>query len=267
MKLIDVFLFNDELDMLEARLEYLYDHVDRFVLIEGDRTFTGVNKPFHYEENKDRFERFADKISNFKFITDAQFDLAKYPWSYENKQRNYIGFCLDEYDPEDIIMVSDLDEIPDRNKLSQIKDAAYRNDVAVTHQTVFSYNLSTKLEVQGWLAAFAARKRVVLGQTPDRIRKSFGVDDVQLRGEVATTVVENAGWHLVNFMSAEKIAEKISNSCHFEFNTDHFKDLVRIQTCIDDRLDLYERDSQDYSEVDPDEVFPEDFLEIFAQWK
>jgi beta-1,4-mannosyl-glycoprotein beta-1,4-N-acetylglucosaminyltransferase len=267
MKLIDVFLFNDELDMLEARLEYLYDHVDRFVLIEGDRTFTGVAKPFHFEENKDRYSRFADKISAYKFITDEVFDLAKYPWAYEKKQRNYIGFCLDEYNSEDIIMVSDLDEIPNRDKIEQIKETAYRNDVALLHQEVFSYNLNTKLDVQGWIAAYAARKKFVLGQTPDRIRKSFGVVDVTLNGDIVIGTVMNAGWHLANFMTAEKISEKISNSCHFEFNTNHFKDVERIQECIDQRTDLYERDLQTYSEVDPEEVFSEDFLEIFEQWK
>ena len=267
MKLIDVFLFNDELDMLEARLEYLYDYVDEFVLIESDRTFTGKPKPFIFEENKDRFSRFLSKITNYKFVTDVHFDLVRYPWSYENKQRNYIGFCLDSYDSEDIIMVSDLDEIPDRNKLAEVKDTAYRNDIAVMHQNIFSFNLNTKLDVQGWLAPYAARKRIVLSQTPDRIRKSFGVHDIELRGEIVTKVVENAGWHLVNFMSPEKIIEKIESSCHFEFNKDEFKDLGHIQKCIDERLDLYDRDKQTFSAVVPEEYFPEEFLIVFEKWK
>ena len=61
-KKYDVFIFYNELDLLEIRLNILYNHVDFFIIVESNRTFTGKNKPLYYKENKDRFIKFHDKI-------------------------------------------------------------------------------------------------------------------------------------------------------------------------------------------------------------
>ena len=62
MKVFDVFLFFNELDLLEVRLNLLYPFVDHFVINEATKTFSGLDKPLYYLENKDRFEKFQDKI-------------------------------------------------------------------------------------------------------------------------------------------------------------------------------------------------------------
>ncbi len=64
MKIIDTFMFNDELDLLESRLEYLYDHVDHFVLVESNVTHRGAPKTIFYSLYKDRFEKYQDKNNN-----------------------------------------------------------------------------------------------------------------------------------------------------------------------------------------------------------
>ena len=64
MKIIDTFMFNDELDLLESRLEYLYDHVDHFVLVESNVTHRGAPKTIFYSLYKDRFEKYQDKITH-----------------------------------------------------------------------------------------------------------------------------------------------------------------------------------------------------------
>lgn len=264
MKLIDVFLFNDEFRMLENRLEYLYDHVDYFVLVEGDKTFSGHKKPFYFDDNKRRYSKYLNKILNFKFVSDDRiFDLAWDPWQYEVAHRTHISFCLDSFDPDDIILVSDLDEIPNKDKLPQIKNDAHRDDITSLHYNTFCYNLKTKSNSDGLFAAYAAKKRIVLSHGPNRIRKSFGFTDISLKGEVSYNTVNDAGWHLNNFFPAQIIANKIYHSALLEYKTEHFLDAKRIQSCIDDRLDLYERDKQTYSEIDPEKYFPSDFLKIF----
>jgi len=61
-KIYDTFLFFNELDLLEIRLTMLYPHVDYFVISECDYTFSGKQKPFYFDENKEKFSKFMDKI-------------------------------------------------------------------------------------------------------------------------------------------------------------------------------------------------------------
>lgn len=266
MQLVDVFLFNDEFDLLEKRLEYLYDYVDHFVLIEGDKTFGGTDKPFYFEENKDRYAKYLNKISNFRFVsTDREINLARDPWQYEVMQRTHISFCLDSFDANDIMIIGDLDEIPNRNKLEEIKNAAYRDDIAMLQYHQYSYNLTTQSNGHGCFTAYAAKKRVALSHGPNKIRKSFSVVDAELKGEIGIGIVMDAGWHLTYFFPVEQIPEKISESCLLEYKTDYFLDIDRIQKCVDNRLDLFERLPQTYIEVDPKQIFPSDFLDIFME--
>ena len=66
----DIFTFNNELDMLEIRLNVLNDYVDYFVIVESTETFSGVPKPLYYELNKNRFSEFHHKIIHH-IVTDT----------------------------------------------------------------------------------------------------------------------------------------------------------------------------------------------------
>ena len=78
-KIIDCFIFYNELDMLEYRLSILYDVVDYFVICEASRTFVGKPKPYFYNENKERFSRYADKIIHVMMTDDNT------QWRYSSK--------------------------------------------------------------------------------------------------------------------------------------------------------------------------------------
>jgi len=108
-KIYDCFLFFNELDILEIRLQELKDHVDFFVLVECGETFTGNPKPYYFEENKDRFKEFLPKIIHIKVPANSSVSGA---WPKQNFQRNCIERGLTNCAAEDIIMISDLDEIP-----------------------------------------------------------------------------------------------------------------------------------------------------------
>lgn len=108
MKIYDCFTFFNELDLLEVRLNELNNYVDYFVLVEAEESFTGNQKPLHFENNKERFKEFLDKIIHVK--------VEKRPglgdWPRQHFQRNCITRGLKDADPEDIIIISDIDEIP-----------------------------------------------------------------------------------------------------------------------------------------------------------
>ena len=105
----DTFMFRDELDMLEARLTELEDSpVYRHVLVEATTTHTGIPKPLYYDGNKERYARWADRIVHV--IADVSNE--PHPWAMEHAQRNHIWAAIADADPDDIVILGDVDEIP-----------------------------------------------------------------------------------------------------------------------------------------------------------
>ena len=112
----DCFCFFNELDLLEIRLNTLDSVVDKFILVESTLTFTGNSKPLYYTENKNRFEKFKNKIihiivDNFPSIPNATY--REIAWIREYTQRNAIlrGIPKTAKD-DDYLIIADLDEIP-----------------------------------------------------------------------------------------------------------------------------------------------------------
>ncbi|MEM8743584.1 MAG: hypothetical protein AAGF14_03000 [Pseudomonadota bacterium] len=117
-RIFDCFVFYNELDILEIRLNTLAPLVDYFVLVESPRTFTGQPKPLFYEENKARFAAFADKIIHV--VDDDMPEVAESTFVREAHQRSAIGRGLTQARGDDLVIVSDADEIP---KPDALKDA------------------------------------------------------------------------------------------------------------------------------------------------
>ena len=103
---IDCFTFFNELDLLEIRLHSLAPYVDRFVLVESPITHSGKPKPLFFEENKERFKGF-----NITHIISPPMEGGS--WDIEINQRGHILDGIKDADPEDVILISDVDEIPD----------------------------------------------------------------------------------------------------------------------------------------------------------
>src|SRR5687768_6312071 len=102
----DCFIFNDELDLLDLRLRFLDAAADRFVIVESERSLSGQPKPLLFRENKHRFEPWLHKIIHVVAPANNMT-----PWEYEFFQRNYIKQGLASCADEDIIIISDADEI------------------------------------------------------------------------------------------------------------------------------------------------------------
>jgi beta-1,4-mannosyl-glycoprotein beta-1,4-N-acetylglucosaminyltransferase len=258
MKIVDALTFNKELDLLEGRLEYLYNHVEYFLIVESNYTHTGKEKPLYFAENASRFAKYADKILPCRLIVDKNYDFTD-SWKLENQQRDFISLCLDSFDANDVIMVSDADEIPDRSQFANLRELMKSNNIVRFNQRMFYYNLSTRLaSFPTWGASYAAKKHYLNAKTANGLRMGC-------REETDGAI--NAGWHLTYFMAPEQIKNKLESFAHSVYNTDYYKDLVRIQACIEERRDLFDREDHEFEEVDPDTYFPEEFLEVFDKWK
>lgn len=106
----DTFLFNDELDLLEARLTELAPVVYRFVLVESDLTFQGSPKPLLYQENRERFAAWSDKIV---CVTATEVHEFLSPWAREHASREAVSRGLEGFwSANSVLLHGDLDEIP-----------------------------------------------------------------------------------------------------------------------------------------------------------
>lgn len=130
MQRIDTFMFHDELNMLECRLTELEDVMDYFVLVEATVTHQGDPKPLYYDENRERFARWNDRIihvvaddlttrrnqSRLGLVRDYDGDteVSHEAWQSENSQREYCADGLARLDlaDDDLIFHGDIDEIP-----------------------------------------------------------------------------------------------------------------------------------------------------------
>jgi hypothetical protein len=142
-KIIDAVFFYDELDMLTFRLTELNEHVDQFIIMESGIDFMGNSKPLIFKQNEHLFEKWKDKISYLSFnelssseleILDKVIKKNTLPISNFVKENNRTNIQLyllillhnsllssDLY-MEDIVMISDIDEIPDLSKLPEVID-------------------------------------------------------------------------------------------------------------------------------------------------
>ena len=119
MKVYDCFTFYNEFELLELRLNSLYNVVDYFVIVESNKTFTNKPKEYNFMARKDEFKKFFPKI---RYIMEN--DNVPYQgvgdWTIEINQRNHIMKGLTDAEPEDLVFISDLDEIPAPDILERI---------------------------------------------------------------------------------------------------------------------------------------------------
>ena len=122
-KIIDCFTFFNELDLLEVRLKYLYDVVDHFVIVEANRTYSGNKKEYILQNHLKRYAPFADKIILEQLDFDQCDHVKNTDWGRKNYQRDSIKKGLEKLsiEDDDILLISDLDEIPDKSAVEKLK--------------------------------------------------------------------------------------------------------------------------------------------------
>lgn len=228
MKIIDCFIFYNEVDLLRYRLRTLNSIVDHFVIIEANQTFMGKPKELYSAKVSSLLEEFNGKLThmiiNLPFREGALSTNKDEQWKNENFQRNSIGTALKQLPlkDDDIIIISDVDEIPDPNTLYMIKCEEIHVTINCLEQDFFYYNLQSKF-LNKWYHAKLIRYGLFkkIGKTCDEIRHYDCV------------TISPGGWHLSYFGDKEFIRNKIQNFSHAEHNIPETIDLDNIQRCID----------------------------------
>lgn len=238
-KIYDAFIFFNELDLLEIRLNLLDQHVDYFVLVEATQTFTGKTKPLYYQENKACFEKWNHKILHYVVdnipessddvsnrLKDAQLDPLEREilettlktdnipqdqaqWLREFYQKESIRKALVGLSDFDICFISDVDEIWNPNAaIDYTKDAVFK-----LRQDAYAYYLNNRSSEE-WAGTFATRYKNI---------RNASINHLDTPTKTSYQYVENGGWHFTNMGGAERIRQKLESYGHQEFNNDKIK--------------------------------------------
>lgn len=234
----DTFIFFNELDLLEIRLNILDGVVDRFVLVEATRTFQGNPKPLLFETNKHRFAKFNDRIIHV-IVDDIPIDAA--PFDREHFQRNAILRGLKACEEDDLVLISDLDEIPNPEA---IPASLEKGQIGFFVQKLFYYTLNTKcLELDSLPWSLIVRFNDI--GLPADLRKLLVAYQatVLAKSELGSTfrIIEDGGWHFSYLGGPEIIAAKLEAFSHSELNLEKFKDLHHIRSAMSDGSDIFGR--------------------------
>ena len=230
MKIFDCFMFYDEELLLDIRLNILNEYVDYFVIVESKFFHNGKKRDLKF--NIDKFKKFKDKIIYIVHTTEPKGiiklnanddeDLKSYKLIFnahlrENDQRNLIAQGLTEARDDDLILVSDVDEIPNFNSINLSKIS---NQIIIFQQEIFYYKFNRYLPNFTWHGTKACKKKKLI--SPQWLRniknKTFNfwrVDTFFSKNKYINKIfIPNGGWHFCNIKNANDIELKLKSYLH-----------------------------------------------------
>ena len=242
--IIDAFTFFNEKELVELRIKYLNDIIDCFLIVEADFTHTGKEKKWNFPKIlKNNLKEFSNKIQYHQMKVDLEKAEAEKSsnyigktlgrsWRVETMQRNYLKEVYKKFSSsDDIIIISDLDEIPSKDKISFIKSCDFKTIAPVAFdQALFHLNCNY-LNLEQWIGSVAITKKLIDKYEPQVFR------DYKNR----ISCFNEAGWSFSSFGGIKKVREKLEAFCHEEYNKEKYKDEAHVEKCIETGSDLFGR--------------------------
>ena len=255
MKIYDCFSYWDEDLLLDLRLNILDKYVDYFVIVEGNKTWQNNSKKLQF--NIEKFKNFRNKII---YVPVQDMPGGDNPYKRENFQRNCISRGLKNAEDDDIILISDLDEIPNPENLLMFEK---KMQYAVFKQMHFYYKLNLQNKSNPyWYGTRICIKRFLkspqwLRGLKFKKRPFWRLDKFRLNN-----IIDNGGWHFCNLKSPEKLLYKYNNLCETndpyifkEKINQKYLNLKEIEKKIQSGQDIIGR-KDIYEKVDIDSKFP-----------
>ena len=256
MKIFDCFMYFDEEVILDLRLNILNSYVDYFVIVESTYTHKGELRKLKFDHQKFKkfekkiiyltydfvpkniekiFEKDNEDIKSKKYILNANLR--------ENAQRNYISMGIKEADDNDIIIVSDVDEIPN---LEQLNFNKLKSKIIMFRQDMFYYKLNLKLPNYVWVGSKACKKKYL--KTPQWLRNikdkkfPFYRFDILFSKTKFTDIkfIDNGGWHFTNIKTAADIEHKLKSYLHHREFDENPISKNEIEKIIKDKRAIYD---------------------------
>ncbi len=248
MKVFDCFPFFNEFELLELRLETFYDIVDYFVIVEADKTHANIPKPFNFYERRDEFKKYFPKIHYIMDTTVVPYKGAG-DWSIENNQRNSIAKGLSAAEPDDLIMISDLDEFPNPAMLKTLIESFSDENKFVDFIAFYDTTPYTKNQLVPFHSGMRINKFLDLspvgcqqifhsyyfdwvnrdlpwsGTVIGKFKHMESPQDFRNARKVLPRIVDG-GWHFSSMGGVEKFWEKVRSAPDFQKVSNADKDFL-----------------------------------------
>tara|TARA_B100000029_G_scaffold422941_1_gene429905 strand:+ start:1803 stop:2612 length:810 start_codon:yes stop_codon:yes gene_type:complete len=264
----DCFSYWDEDLLLDLRLNILNEHVDYFVIVEGNKTWQNNPKKFRFNINN--YIKFKEKI---RYIKVEDLPDGDNPYLRENHQRNSISRGLYNAKDKDIIIISDLDEIPNPEAIKKFNSS---KRYAVFKQKHFYYKFNLQSESHPyWYGSKICLKKYLkspqwLRELKFKKRPFWRFDKYRLNN-----IIEEGGWHFCNLKSPEDLLYKYKNLCETndpvnfkEKIKEKYLNLESIRNKVNFGDDIIGRDHK-YKKIKIDKSFPKYLLENldnYSKW-
>tara|TARA_Y100000590_G_scaffold451570_1_gene593174 strand:- start:355 stop:1245 length:891 start_codon:yes stop_codon:yes gene_type:complete len=230
MKIFDCFMYFDEDLVLDLRLNMLDKFVDHFVVVESKFTHRGEKRELKFDLSK--FKKFENKIiyliydkepQGIKIINEQDSEPIKSTkyilnaGKRENGQRNYINQGLKNASEKDIVMISDVDEIPD---LSNLNFSEITEKIILFKQDMFYYKFNLKIPNFKWTGTKVCRKKNLINpqwlrDVKDRKYPFYRFDTFFSKKKyMDIKFIEKGGWHFSNIKTATEIEHKLKSYLH-----------------------------------------------------
>ncbi len=294
MKIFDCFMYYDEETVLDLRFNILDKYIDQFVIVESKFTHSGEKRKLLFDINK--YSKFKKKINyvilnkepdNLEIINkEDSFDKknSKYIMNAlkrENFQRNSITQGIKNASPNDLILISDVDEIPN---LEQLNASDIKNEIILFKQNFYYYKFNLKLEDMPWFGTKACKYKIL--KSPQWLRNIKGKNypfwriDVLFSDKKYSNIkfIENGGWHFSNMKTPAEIEKKMKTYLHHReydikpLGTDKIKEIIKNKKSIYNlRADMKSEKidgTQDLVTTDGNELpeFIKENKEKFSNW-
>ncbi|MDP2788589.1 MAG: DUF3431 domain-containing protein [bacterium] len=212
IKIFDIFTYNGEADILEIRLNILHDSVDQFIIVEAPTTFSGFKKPLYFEEQKERFAPFLNKIKYFIIddypndkelcmLADTSPNVPKggpEHWRREFYQKESIKKTLTHLQDEDICFIGDVDEIWNPEVLIDYS----KDDIFKLKQEVYAYYLNNKSN-ESWAGTIVTKYKNI---------KNNCLNHLRTKGKTHYVYLKNGGWHFTSMGGINEVRRKLNDS-------------------------------------------------------
>jgi len=270
MKIYDCFMYWDEDLILDLRFNILDKYVDQFVIVESNKTWQNNHKDLKFDFNK--FKNFKNKI---KYIPVENMPDGDNPWHRENFQRNCISQGLLDANADDLIIISDVDEIPNLESIN-IKEYMNNKKYAVFKQLSFYYKINMQnATLPFWYGSRISFKKHLkspqwLRNIKFKKRPFWRIDKIQ-----HNNIIENGGWHFCNLKDPEGLLYKYKNMAEtndpYIFKNkinEKFLKLDQIKDSIEKGQNLVGK-KEFFNKIEIDEKFPsyiKNNIDKFKKW-
>ena len=287
MKIIDCTTYYSEDLMLDIRFNILNEFVDKFIIVEAKHPHSGEKKILNFNINN--FPKFKDKIE-YLIIENEPEGIIKNTNESSIKRMNsllrieqsynYISNALKDVSEEDLICLSDNDEIPNFES-KDFKNS--KNDIFIFKQLFFYYKFNLFYDLMPWFGTKACKKKKLNSLSWLRNLKNkkypwWRIDTYFLNTKQTNVqIVTDGGWHFTNLKTAEEIHKKLSNFGHHNEYDESGLTVKDIQFCIDNRIVNYNHladksDSNKYTaeyklKLVNDEILPKFLVENKDKYK